>query len=232
MGIVSDIQAQARFLKFFATNIASYMFSPFRRLQYPTPLTDKSDYYEKAVPTVTKLTAEDRVEFPIKLWHPPSTIHEKQTPIVLIPGASVDDQIFSLPTISTNTVDYFTSLGYRCYVPILRFGFGEEARKGDTIYDARLDVRAAMQYVREKEQNRRIYVIAHCLGSIATGIALLTGDVEASWVKGMTCSQVFINLIFSPDNDLKARHPILIKAYEVSLSASSFKSFHLQPSRH
>ncbi|RYN30962.1 hypothetical protein AA0115_g4594 [Alternaria tenuissima] len=216
IGGMSNMQAQARFLKLFATNIASYMFSPFRRLQYPTPSTGKSGYFEKAIPTVTMLTADDGVRFPIKLWQPPSGTQEKHTPIVFIPGASVDDQMFSLPTVPTNTIDYFTSLGYRCYVPILRFGVGEEARKGDTVYDARLDVRAAMQYVREREQERKIYAVVHCLGSIATGIALLKGNVEASWLKGMTCSQVFTNLLFSPDNDFKARHPILIKAYEVS----------------
>ncbi|KAL1797001.1 hypothetical protein ACET3X_005541 [Alternaria dauci] len=220
-GTVSNMQAQARFLKFFATNIASYMFSPFRRLQYPTPSTERSGYHEKEIPTMTTLTADDGVRFPIKLWSPRSGIQEKHTPIVFIPGASVDDQIFSLPTIPNNTIDYFTSLGYRCYVPILRFGIGEEARKGDTVYDARLDVRAAMQYVREREQERKIYAVVHCLGSIATGIALLNGDVDASWLKGMTSSQVFINLIFSPDNDFKARHPILIKAYE-TLAGSWF----------
>jgi hypothetical protein len=216
IGGMSNMQAQARFLRFFTINIASYMFSPVRRLQYPTPSTVKSGYFEKAIPIVTMLTADDGVRFPIKLWQPPSGTQEKHTPIVFIPGASVDDQMFSLPTIRTNTIDYFTSLGYRCYVPILRFGIGEEARKGDTVYDARLDVRAAIQYVREREQERKIYAVVHCLGSIATGIALLKGDVEASWLKGMTCSQVFTNLIFSPDNDLKARHPILIKAYRVS----------------
>ncbi|KNG47508.1 FAD/NAD(P)-binding domain-containing protein [Stemphylium lycopersici] len=218
---VSDFQAQARFLGFFARNIASYMFSPFRQLRYPSPPDDISGYYEKPKPVVSTLTAEDGVEFPIKLWHPPSSTPQKSTPIVLIPGSSVDEQIFSLPTISTNTIDYFTSLGHRCYVPVLRFGKGREARRGDTAYDARLDVRAAIQHIREREQGRKIYVIAHCLGSIATGIALLTGDVEASWIKGMTCSQVFINLIFSPDNDFKARHPLLIKTYKVGLSILS-----------
>jgi len=72
-------------------------------------------------------------------------------PLVFMPGAAVDDQIFSLSTIPTNTIDYFTGLGYTCYVPTLRFGAGENARWGHTAYDARLDVRAAVKYVYEKE---------------------------------------------------------------------------------
>jgi hypothetical protein len=215
---LSTLYAQARFLKFFVTDIALYMFSPFRTLHYPTPPTDRSGYYEKPTPTVGILTADDGVQFPLKMWHPPLGIPEKRTPIVLIPGASVDDRIFSLPTVSTNAIDYFTSLGYRCYVPVVRFGMGEDAKKGDTVYDARLDVRATMKYVREREKEKQIYVVVHCLGSIAMGIALLTGDVEASWIKGMTCSQVFINLIFNPDNAFKARHPLLIKTYNVRSS--------------
>lgn len=56
IGGMSNMQVQARFLKFFTTNIASYMFSPFRRLQYPTPSTGKSGYFEKAIPTVRMLS--------------------------------------------------------------------------------------------------------------------------------------------------------------------------------
>jgi hypothetical protein len=216
-----DLYAQARFLRFFATKVASYTFSPFRSLRYPTPHTDRSGCYEKPTPTVGTLTADDGVQISIKMWHPPSGVAEQRTPIMLIPGASVDDQIFSLPTIPINAIDYFTSLGHRCYVPILRFGMGEAAKRGDTVYDARLDVRAAIQYIREREQEKQIYVIAHCLGSIGMGTALLTGDVEAHWIKGMTCSQVFIHLLLSPNNSFKARHPFLIATYKVRLPTLS-----------
>jgi hypothetical protein len=128
--------------------------SPFRPLQYPTAPKDRSGYYAKPIPTVHTLTADDGVQFLIKIWHPPPGIQEQHTPIILIPGASVDDQIFSLPTVSTNIIDYFTPLGYRYYVPTLRFGFGEAAKTGDTVYDSRLDVLAAMNYVQEREDRR------------------------------------------------------------------------------
>ncbi|KAF1937241.1 FAD/NAD(P)-binding domain-containing protein [Clathrospora elynae] len=224
----SNLYSQARFLDFFVKNIASYYLSPFRSLQYPTSFADTTGYYTKAIPSTVSLTSDDGQHFPIKIWHPAPGTFEKYTPLMFIPGASVDDQIFSLPTIPTNTIDYFTSLGYRCYVPVLRFGIGEAARNSDTVYNARLDVRAAMKYVREREGKREIYVVAHCLGSIAMGIALLCGDVEARWIKGMTCSQVFINLIFSSDNALKARSG-LVKVYEM-LARSEWFSCHSTPS--
>jgi hypothetical protein len=154
---------------------------------------------------------------PLKIWHPPHLSSTKHTPLLLIPGASVNEQIFSLPTIPINTIDYFTSLGHTCYVPILRFCAGENARYGHTAFDARLDVRAAINYVYEQERTK-VYVIAHCLGSIATAMALLTGMVDADRLAGMTVSQVFTHIIFSPDNAFKAEQPLLIKLYEVAHS--------------
>ena len=62
-----------------------------------------------------------------------------------------------------------------------------------------------------------MYAIFHCLGNIATATALLHGDIEACWLCGMTCSQVFNNLIYSKDNNLMARHQTLVEAYRVSI---------------
>ncbi|KAH7074448.1 hypothetical protein BKA63DRAFT_513049 [Paraphoma chrysanthemicola] len=214
MSFLQSFQAQLRYMKFFAKNIAAYTFSPFRPLQYPTMLIDHSQYIKKPLASTIRVTSDDGVTVSMRVWHPPAGIPQKQMPIVLIPGAAVDDQIFSLPTLPTNTIDYFTALGYRCYVPVLRFGSGEAGRRGDTAYDARLDVKAAMISVRKQEQGRQAYVVAHCLGSIAMALALLTGDVKAQWINGMTCSQVFTNLVLSKDNEIKAWSR-LTKIYEI-----------------
>jgi hypothetical protein len=222
-GLISELQSLCSmssrrpcllFLSFFAHNVASYFFAPFRPLQDPTLATDTSDYYDKPMSKSINLKASDGMTIPLKIWQPPPTALPKQTPLLLIPGASVNEQIFSLPTIPVNAIDYFTSLGYTCYVPVLRFFAGENARYGYTAFDARLDVSAAVKYVYEQE-GKQVYVIAHCLGSIATAMALLTGEVDASWVAGMTVSQVFTHIIFSPDNAFKACRPWLIKLYEV-----------------
>jgi hypothetical protein len=203
-----------RYLAFFAKNIASWTFSPLQSLQYPTaPGTDFPKFAKPTCRAIT-VTTTDGIKVPMKIWDPAGHVEWNRTPMVLLPGAAVDDRIFSLPTVRTNTIDYFTALGYRCYVPTLRFGSGEAARRGDTVYDAKLDVAAIIKHIRQLEDDREVYVIAHCLGSIAMGTALLTGDVDARWIKGMTVSQVFTDLILSKDNELKARAGLL-KVYEV-----------------
>lgn len=208
------IRCISNFLSFFAYNLTSYFLSPFRPLQQATSSSDTSGYYNKPTPTTIDLTASDGLHFPLKMWHPPPTVIQKATPIIFLPGASVNVQIFSLPTIPTNTIDYFTRLGYTCFVPILRFGSGENARYGYTAFDARLDVAAAVQHV-FATQVRKPYIIAHCLGSIALGTGLLNGDVEAKFIAGVTCSQVFTHIDFSTDNRFKATRPWLISVYKV-----------------
>ncbi|KAF2790259.1 FAD/NAD(P)-binding domain-containing protein, partial [Melanomma pulvis-pyrius CBS 109.77] len=213
--LAGRLLAPTLFLAFFVQKTMAYFLSPFRPLE--TPDYSKSGYFSKPAPKIVPLVADDGVKTVIKVWEPKEGVRKREMPIVMIPGASVDDRIFSLPTIPTNTVDYFTGLGYRCYIPVLRFGIGPAAEEGWTAYDARLDVKVALEYVRAQESNHKVYVLCHCLGSIATAIALLTGTIDASWIQGMTCSQVFTNLIFSPDNALKASSPVLLNLYRTLL---------------
>jgi predicted alpha/beta hydrolase len=108
---------------------------------------------------------------------------------LFVPGASVDEQIFALPTIETNAIEFFLGKGYRLYVITHRVGKSEAAKKGYTIYDARLDIKAAMEYVRNQASQEKMYCIVHCAGSVAFSMGLLDGTIPASWVKGMTASQ-------------------------------------------
>lgn len=214
-GKVSEIFTPIKFAKFFARNTLKFFFSPLRSLQYPDKTT--SGYLPKPAPdTTTEITAQDGVKTPMSVWRPKPGITKRSMPVLLIPGASVDHQIFALPTIEVNAVDYFTALGYTCYVPTLRFGLLPVAREGYTAFDARLDVKAATEYVRAKESGQKFYVICHCLGSIATGIALLTGDVKTEWLAGMTASQVFMNPRFGHINRIKSATQALVKVYTVS----------------
>jgi hypothetical protein len=212
--ILRSMGMQLRYLVSFAKNIASWVFSPLQSLQYSAPPGTEIQQFLKPVARKTIVITAAGNEVPMKVWDPAAHAEWKRTPVVLLPGAAVDDRIFSLPTVRTNTIEYFTALGYRCYVPTLRFGSGQAARRGDTVYDARLDVAAVIKHIRQLEDESQVYVIAHCLGSIAMGIALLTGDVDARWIKGMTVSQVFTDLILSKDNELKARTGLL-KVYKV-----------------
>ena len=212
---MQQLCTKLRFLGSFARKVVPYTLSPLRALRYSDIECFNANFADRMEPIETWVESTDGVRIRIKKWEPTTRHTSTKMPIVLIPGASVDDQIFSLATIPTNTIDYLTSLGHRCYVPILRFGICDEAKKGWTVFDARLDVKAALQYIREKEGNRPVYAIAHCLGSIALATALLHGDVEANWLSGLACSQVFTDLVYSKDNDFKARHQSLIKVYKV-----------------
>ncbi|KAL1612873.1 hypothetical protein SLS60_001103 [Paraconiothyrium brasiliense] len=156
-GIRGTISAPFRFLTQFAKKTAEYFFSPLRPLQFPDKST--SGYLPKALPArIVNLTAEDGVQTVMKVWQPPSGTTRRNMPILFVPGASVDDQIFSLPTIQVNAIDYFTGLGYTCYVSTLRFGISPAAQVGYTAYDARVDVKAAMDYIREEESGKKFYV--------------------------------------------------------------------------
>jgi hypothetical protein len=133
------------FLVFFVSKTLSYFLSPFRPLADPD--YSKSGYFAKPTPKTISLVADDGVKTVMRIWEPNEGVEKRDMPIVMIPGASVDDKIFSLPTIPKNTVDYFTSLGYRVYISVLRFGIGPAAEEGYTAYDARLDVKVALEYV-------------------------------------------------------------------------------------
>ena len=219
---LKGLSAIRRFLKFFAGKTANFFFSPFRKLSYPNPSTD--GYYEKQPPSsIITLTADDGVQTVMKVWSAQTNSKspaEDKIPILFVPGASVDDQIFSLPTIPVNTVEYFTSRGHICYVPTLRFGISPYAKKGYTAYDARQDVVAATRYVREEHSGQKFYVICHCVGAIATSMALLDGSLPSDWIQGMTVSQAFFKLQFGTVNSLKliAGPKFLPKVYQVSFT--------------
>lgn len=203
-----------QFTAFFLGHVFHYFLGPLRPLEYPSE--SRGGYFDKPAPTTVPVAADDGTEIEIKIWEPSELAPKHDMPILLIPGVAVDDQIFSLPTIPTNTIDFFTSRGHRCYVPLMRFNKPELAQQGWTSYDTRWDVKAAMDFVRSREDGRKFYLICHCLGSISTAIALLTGVIDPNWIQGMTISQVFFNLRFSIDNRIKASTPTLSKLYRVS----------------
>jgi hypothetical protein len=117
--------------------------------------------------------------------------------IFMIPGASVDHQIYALPTIETNAVNYFTRAGYRVYITVHRIGQIMVAENNWTTFDARLDIRACLEWIRKIHGPEKIYTIAHCMGSVAFSCGLLDGTIPATWIKGVSCSQVFMNPIWS-----------------------------------
>jgi len=77
-----------------------------------------------------------------------------------------------------------------------------------TTFDARLDICAALRYIRSVKGNKKIYTIAHCMGSVAFACGLLDGTIPADWILGITCSQVFMNPIWGTVNMLKVLSPV------------------------
>ncbi|KAJ7208655.1 hypothetical protein GGX14DRAFT_454051 [Mycena pura] len=214
LGSAGGVGPVAAFVGYFMKRATSFFFGPLRTLQYPS--NDTAGYYAKIAPAKTiPLTASDGVGTTMKMWLPQAkdAAHKPKRPLLLIPGASVDDQIFSLPTIPVNAVEYFTALGYQVYVPIPRFGRTPAAELGYTVYDARLDVLAAMQYVHAQHE-MKMYVVCHCQGAVATAMGILDGTLTPAWIQGMAVSQVFFKQQFAPLNATKARTSLFPRVYQ------------------
>jgi choline dehydrogenase-like flavoprotein len=189
------------FMGFFARQSASLFMAPFTWQQYPA--VTYNGYINDTSPDQTiKIVAVDKVETLLHIWEPRAPgIPTKN--LFMIPGASVDQQIFALPTIEVNAVNYFTRAGYRVFVCVHRICQLMVAENNWTTYDARLDIKACYDWIRENHGPEPIYTIAHCMGSVAYSCGLLDGTIPASWVKGISCSQVFCHPIWSTLNMAK-----------------------------
>ncbi|KAM3491958.1 hypothetical protein MY3957_004712 [Beauveria namnaoensis] len=204
--------------------MAPHLFLPLGPLQYVAtkPL---GGFPNPTEPTATyRIVARDGVETKLLMWQPdPAHVAQDDVSgapaptenLFMIPGAGVDHQIFALPTIATNAVNYFTRAGYRVFVLVHRIGRLDSASQSSspssspwTTYDARLDIRAGLEKVRQLQQGSgKLYTIAHCMGSVALACGLLDGAVPADWIRGITCSQVFMNPIWARSNMRKAAFP-------------------------
>jgi pimeloyl-ACP methyl ester carboxylesterase len=168
-------------------------------LEYPHPSI--SGYVQKHPPTKTiTITASDGIQTSMQLWIPPTSIHGKQ--ILLIPGASVDYQIFALPTIPLNFVDYLVEHGYTVFCVNHRVTKCPAAKDNWTTFDARLDIAAAVDTILKETKAEKIYAVVHCAGAIATAAGLLDGTIKG--IGGLTVSQVFMHPVFAEINMLKA----------------------------
>ncbi|KAH8683558.1 hypothetical protein BGZ61DRAFT_358000 [Ilyonectria robusta] len=202
------------FLSYFTKQASSLFFSPLSPMEYPTPHT--FSFKPTPISQTVQVKASDGVTSTLCMWNPKGKRTEDYAPVILfIPGASVDHQIFALPTIEKNAIQWFTEKGYRCYCVTHRVGRTVVAREGHTTYDARLDILAALNSIRSKSPaamsslpTQKIYVIAHCAGSVALSSGLLDGTIPSDWLAGITASNVFMNPRFAKVNYLKSILPI------------------------
>ncbi|KAI0397227.1 FAD/NAD(P)-binding domain-containing protein [Xylariaceae sp. FL0594] len=210
------------FLTFFTRKSMSLFLAPLTPLQYPSQTYCgfvNNTPYSKSF----KVRARDGVCTRLYMWEPTNTSVPTKN-LFMIPGASVDHQIYALPTIRLNAVNYFQRAGYRVFVTVHRIGVLMVAQNDWTTFDARLDLRACLEHIREyyptyadsddndaamrggdqpEREPEPVYTIAHCMGSVAFSAGLLDGTIPASWIKGVTCSQVFMNPIWNCMNMIK-----------------------------
>ncbi|KAH9904732.1 glucose-methanol-choline oxidoreductase [Xylariomycetidae sp. FL2044] len=229
-GLLQKAASVANFLTFFTRKSLSLFMAPFTPLQYPSQTY--TGFVNDTPPTRSfKIKARDGVITGLHMWEP--THKTEDMPVrnlFMIPGASVDQQIFALPTIRYHAVNYLTRAGYRVFVTVHRIGALMVAQNHWTTFDARLDIKACLEYIREHyadgnsqaspdgvngerhdgggnshgdDDKGKTYVIAHCMGSVAFAAGLLDGTIPARWIKGVTCSQVFMNPIWNTMNMIK-----------------------------
>ncbi|KAI0533446.1 glucose-methanol-choline oxidoreductase [Xylaria digitata] len=213
--VFSKVKSVANFLTFFTRKSMNLFLAPLTPLQYPSQTY--SGFVNHTPRTKSyKITARDGVITSLHMWKPTNTSVPTKN-LFMIPGASVDHQIFALPTIRLNAVNYFQRAGYRVFIPVHRIGVLMVAQHDWTTFDARLDLLACLELIRkryptgepikgdeDKREPEPIYTIAHCMGSVAFATGLLDGTIPAKWIKGVTCSQVFMNPIWNCMNLIKA----------------------------
>ncbi|CAK7267297.1 hypothetical protein SEPCBS119000_002470 [Sporothrix epigloea] len=202
--ILQKATSTASFLSYFASKSASLFLAPLLPLRYPTQTYSSYINYTPPERLWMDIEASDGVHSCLYMWDPPRHVKTASTPLLFIPGASVDHQIFALPTIRINAVNYFTRAGYRVFVMVPRIGKTGQSNTKWTTYDARLDIRASIEKLQKECGVGKVYVVAHCMGSVALATGLLDGTIPSSWLLGLSCSQVFMNPIWNAANMLKA----------------------------
>lgn len=209
--LLKKAMSAANFMTYFTRKSMSLFLAPFTPLQYPAPTY--AGFVNNTLPNKSySIYARDGVCTKMHMWEPthvPEGAEVKD--LFMVPGASVDHQIYALPTIPFNAVNYFTRAGYRVYITVHRIGQLMVAENNWTTYDARLDIRACLEYIRAKHKHQqpdrdppKVYTIAHCMGSVALSCGMLDGTIPADWILGVTCSQVFMNPVWQTLNLIKA----------------------------
>jgi len=200
-GLLKKAVSAAKFFTFFTRKSLSLFLAPLTPLQYPSPTY--AGFINDTVPDASfKIKATDGVTTSMQVWYPTNKALEPKN-LVMIPGAAVDHQVYALPTIRYNAVNYFRRAGYRVFVPVHRVGAIMAAQNDWTAFDARLDLKAALDKIRQDYGEDPVYVISHCAGGIILSSALLDGTIPPGWIKGITASQVFMNPIWATMNMIK-----------------------------
>lgn len=207
---MTKLFSTGKFLSFFTKQLASKFLGPLGLEQWLSTTFQGYEANKKPPKNTWKITSSDGVVSMLHQWLPTNKPADGNAPrILFVPGASVDHQIFALPTINQNAVEYFQASGFEAFCITHRVGKTPNAMRDFTTFDARLDIQAAFRKIHELHGSEApIYVIAHCAGSVALASGLLDGVIPSHWLLGLTASQVFFNPIFGTVNKIKASLPL------------------------
>lgn len=213
--------ALAAFLLFFVYHVSTFFLRPFAPVDYPTTPTQKDTDPKTPRPAPSEIRTSDGVIVRLDVYEPESRVEESEgatihPPILLLPGVTgvgAKHNLFALPFLRCNAIQYFTKRGHRCYALTPRWGCDSTDARKSTVFDCRLDVAAALEEIRGREPHKP-YVIAHCQGSVALCMGLLDGTINSSQLLGITVNSVFMNQVFGYWNSLKGRTTLLIRLYE------------------
>jgi len=210
------------FLVSFMLHVGLFFFSPFVPVRFPRSSTEGNVRSKGCVPTSCHIKARDGVQVSLDIYHPPPLQEGKledssastYPPVLLLPGITgkATHNLYALPFLRCNMVDYLTKRGHRCYALTPRWGCDHTVAQESTVFDCRLDVAAAVKYIREREPEKP-YVIAHCQGSVALGMGLLDGTISSGDLLGISANSVFMNMVFGYWNAVKGRTTLLIQLY-------------------
>ncbi|KAJ5913560.1 CAZyme family AA3 [Penicillium tannophilum] len=215
--------ALIKFLLSFVLHVSFFFFSPFVPVRFPQPSTRENIRSKQRIPSKScKIKTRDDVHVILEIYDPlplegEGTSEDRPTPlpILLVPGitGTAMHNLYALPFLRCNLIDYLTKHGYRCYALSPRWSADPSVAQRSTVFDCRLDVAAAVDFIRSRE-TLKPYVIAHCQGSVALSMGLLDGTISSSDLLGVTANSVFINMVFGYWNAVKGRTTLLIQLYE------------------
>jgi hypothetical protein len=220
---IRSLLALVTFLLSFLYNVSLFFFMPFVPIHFPQTATGDQTNKTPNPPLICKVDAQDDVSTLLEVYDPllqqgnHEPRHVNLPPVLLLPGITgigAIQNLYALPFLRCNMIDYFTQRGHRCYVLTPRWGCDPIVAQEATTFDCRLDVAAAVRYIRDREPEKP-YVIAHCQGSVALCMGLLDGTIANSDLLGITANSVFMNQVFGYWNSLKGRTTLLIQLYEI-----------------
>jgi cholesterol oxidase len=135
---------------------------------------------------------------------------EDSPPLLLIHGLAQGSRIFSSPTMKNNMARYMWERNYDVWLLDYRLSnvfHGKEKVPLDGLtidHLAEIDIPKAVKFVRQ-ETGKRIHVFAHCVGAVATEMAILKGWLTSKQLASVCVNAIHPWIIPSPANIVRSK---------------------------